>query len=343
MVRALFFLIGLLFADRAAAQMLGGETIGNLTAPVDTRRMLDHHLYGVVWGNGQFVAVGSGSFNETEVLLSADGFRWNKVSLGTAVRPLSLSREGAGVLSGVAWNGSTFVAAGERLLTSPDGKSWTVAAFFPPCAFTRVAAREAMFVAVGGDYRTGCMATSPDGKTWTERTLSTDDNATVFSGVIWTGSAFVAVGNTDHGRAEIGTVLLTSPDGVTWTRQFGTSGQLVDVTRNQSLFVAVGRHQRRGVIFTSPDARTGTGRITRVSDPLCSVLWNGSLFVVVGLRGALFTSPDGRTWTRRESHTTQDLFGIAWNGSLFVVVGEGAILTSPDGVAWKDLDDGRYS
>ncbi|HEV8718121.1 MAG TPA: hypothetical protein VGX03_35555 [Candidatus Binatia bacterium] len=344
MMRVIFFLIGFIFTQSAAASMLGGETVGNLTEPVDTQRMLDHHLYGVAWGNGQFVAVGSGSFNETEVLLSADGSRWNKVSLGTAVRPLSLSRDGAGVLSGIAWNGSIFVAAGERILTSADGKSWTVSAFFPTCAFTRVAAQEAIFVAVGGYYDgTGCIATSPDGRTWTERTSNIESKAAVLSGVIWTGSTFVAVGNTDRGKSGMSTVLLTSRDGMTWTRQLGTSDQLADVARNGSLFVAVGSHQRQGVIFTSPDAKTWTESTTRVSDPLCAVLWNGSLFVAVGLNGALFTSPDGMTWTRRKSHTTRDLLSIAWNGSLFVVVGEGVILTSAEGVAWKDCGDSRYS
>src|SRR5215470_8164891 len=84
MVRVFFLLMGLIFTNSAAAQMVGGETLGNLTEPIDTRRMVGHHLYGVTWGNGQFVAVGSGSFNETEVLLSADGSQWNKVSLGMA-------------------------------------------------------------------------------------------------------------------------------------------------------------------------------------------------------------------------------------------------------------------
>jgi hypothetical protein len=343
MVRMTFFLIGLIFTESAAAQMLGGETIGNLTEPVDTRRMLAHHLYGIVWGNGQFVAVGSGSFNETEVLLSSDGSRWNKVSLGTAARPLSLSRDGAGVLYGIAWNGSTFVAAGERILTSPDGKSWTMAASFSTCAFTRVAAHEAMFVAVGGYYGNGCIATSSDGRTWTERTSSIESNAAVLSGVIWTGSTFVAVGNTNRGKFGITNVFLTSRDGMTWTRQLGTRDQLVDVTWNGSLFVAVGSHRRQGVIFTSPDAKTWTKRAVAISDPFHSVLWNGATFVVAGLKGAVFTSPDGMIWTKRKSHTTRDLLSIAWNGSLFVIVGEGVILTSLDGVAWKAFDDGQHS
>jgi hypothetical protein len=338
MVGVLFLLIGLIFTNSAAAQMIGGETLGNLTEPVDTRRMAGHHLYGVTWGNGQFVAVGSGSFNETEVLLSADGSRWNKVSLGMADRPLSLSREGAGVLYGVAWNGATFVAAGERILFSPDGKSWTVTASFSTCAFTRVAAHDAMFVAVGGYYGNGCVATSPDGRQWTERTSGIEKNAAVLSSVIWAGATFVAGGNINRGRFGITNIFLTSPDGMTWTRQSGTSAQLMDVAWSGSLFVAVGGNRRQGVIFTSPDAKSWARKKTKVSDPFTAVLWNGSTFVTVGLNGALFTSPDGMTWTQRKSTTTRDLHSLAWNGSLFVAVGDGVILTSPDGVAWTAFD-----
>ncbi|MBI3797711.1 MAG: hypothetical protein HY268_12190 [Deltaproteobacteria bacterium] len=343
MVTILFLLMGLIFTDSATAQMIGGETLGNLTEPVDTQRMLDHHLYGITWGNGQFVAVGSGSFNETEVLLSADGSRWNKVSLGMAARPLSLSKDGAGVLYGIAWNGTTFAAAGERVLFSPEGKSWTITASFSTCTFTRVATHDAMFVAVGGYYGNGCVATSPDGRQWTERTSGIENNAAVLSSVIWADSRFVATGNINRGRYGITSVFLTSPDGMTWSRQGATSDQLLDVAWSGSLFVAVGNHRRQGVIFTSPDAKTWTKRATQVSDPFRTVLWNGSMFVTAGLNGTLFTSPDGMVWTKRKSNTTRDLLNLAWNGSLFVVAGEGVILTSPDGVTWKAFDDNRSS
>jgi len=342
MVGIIFFLIGLLFTGSAAAQMVGGETIGNLTAPVDTRRMSDHHLYGVVWGNGQFVAVGSGTFNETEVFLSPDGSHWNRVSLGKAARPLRLSRDGAGVLYGIAWNGSRFAAAGERILTSPDGKSWTVSSSFSTCAFTRVATNEAMFVAVGSYYGSACLATSLDGRTWTDRTSSIKSNAAVLSGVIWNGSTFVAVGNIHRGKFGTINIFLTSPDGVSWTLQPGTRDFLVDVAWNGSSFAAVGGRTRQGSIFISPDGKTWTRGKFKVSDPFRAVLWNGATFVAAGLRGTVFTSPDGMTWTKRKSYTTRDLLSIAWNGSLFVVVGDGVILTSPDGAAWKALDDEHH-
>ena len=342
MVRMIFFLIGFLFTESAAAQMLGGETIGNLTAPVDTRRMADHHLYGVVWGNEQFVAVGSGTLNETEVLLSPDGSRWNRVSLGQATRPLSFSRDGAGVLYSIAWNGSRFAAAGERILTSPEGKSWVVSASFSTCAFTRVTTNGSMFIAVGGYYGNGCIATSPDGRTWTDRTSGIESNAAVLSGVIWNGSTFVAVGNINRGRFGITNVFLTSPDGVSWTSQPGTRDFLFDVVWNGSRFAAVGGRTRQGSILTSPDGKTWTRGRFKVSDPFRTVLWNGATFVAAGLRGTVFTSPDGMTWTKRKSNTTRDLLSLAWNGSLFVVVGEGVILTSPDGMAWKALDDEHH-
>src|SRR4249919_393846 len=106
------FLVLLIFCTwsiLSGADIVSNATLGNLTGPVDTRFMLDHHLYDVVWGNEKFVAVGNGAFDETEVLLSADGLNWERVSLGKPPRPLGLSSDSAGTLYGVTWNGSTFV------------------------------------------------------------------------------------------------------------------------------------------------------------------------------------------------------------------------------------------
>src|SRR5262245_20189195 len=50
--------------------------------PVAARRLTDYYLYDVTWGNAQFVAVGSGSLNQTVALTSPDGVRWSAVSIG---------------------------------------------------------------------------------------------------------------------------------------------------------------------------------------------------------------------------------------------------------------------
>jgi hypothetical protein len=167
--------------DVGRADSLSGATLGNLTSSVDTKMMLEHRLYDIVWGNAQFVAVGQGAFDETEVFLSADGVGWKRVSLGKPSRPLGVSGDGAGALYGVAWNGSIFVAVGERILTSIDGKSWTVTATFSPCTFSAVAARGEGFVAVGGNRGRGCLAHSSEGRSWTEETASLESNDAVLT------------------------------------------------------------------------------------------------------------------------------------------------------------------
>ena len=128
--------VDLLYLVGLGADVISDATLGNLTGPVDTHFMLGHHLYDVVWGNEKFVVVGNGTFDETEVLLSTDGLNWERVSLGKPSRPLGLSSDSAGTLYGVTWNGSTFVSVGERILTSSDGKSWTVTAAFANCVFS---------------------------------------------------------------------------------------------------------------------------------------------------------------------------------------------------------------
>jgi hypothetical protein len=320
----------------AVADVVGGATLGNLTSPVDTRFLFDHHLSDVTWGNGQFVAVGDAGVDETEVLLSKDGGAWERVSLGKPSRPLGVSGNDAGALYGVVWNGAVFVAVGERIVTSSDGKSWTVTAAFSSCVFSRVAAYDGMFVAVGGGRGGGCIATSLDGTSWIERTMGIESNTAILTDVIRTESAFIAVGSTNQGRLGISSVFLSSPDGVRWTRQLGPADFLVDAAWSGASFVAVGGLTRQGVVFTSPDARDWTENRSDVKKPLRSVIWDGSRFVAVGMAGVVATSPNGLTWSKRPSGVSQDLSSVVWNGSLFVAVGDGVILTSMDGVHWRE-------
>ena len=329
----LFFIIAPIVSH---ADLMTNATVGNLTSPVDTNILLEHRLYDVVWGNGLFVAVGQSGFDETEVLLSPDGAAWERVSLGKPARPLGVSGDGVGALYGITWNGSVFVAVGERILTSTDGKSWTVVATFSPCSFSRVQARGSMFVAVGDDRGRGCLATSTDGEKWTDQTAALESNNAVLTSVFSTDSGFLVIGNANLGRFGLSSIFLTSSTGKSWSHQPGPQDFLVDVTGNGSEFVAVGGLTHKGVVLVSPDAQEWTPSSANLQKPLRAVIWNGALFVAVGARGAIVTSADSKTWTERPSGVMQDLLGVAWNGRTFVSVGEGAILTSPDGMHWQE-------
>lgn len=341
-MKLLMLFLACLWAPILTADAVPGETLGHLTGPLDPRFLAEHHLYDVIWGDGLFVAVGQADFEETEALLSSDGQRWERVSLGKAARPLGLSGDGAGALYGVAWNGSTFAAVGERILTSPDGKSWTVAASFSSCVFSRIAAHESTFVAVGADRGRGCIATSVDGVAWVDRTAALPSNTGVLASVAWTGSAFWAIGNVDQGRLGLSSVFFSSADGVTWSRQVGPEEFLVGVAAQGALLVAVGGLAQRGAIFASSDnGQTWTEGRTSSKQPFRAVTRSDSLFVAVGREGVAATSLDGVNWAERQSGVSQDLVGVVWNGSLFVTVGDGAVATSPDGMQWKPLGGRR--
>ena len=101
-------------------------------------------------------------------------------------------------------------------------------------------------------------------------------------------------------------------------------------------FVAVGD---AGVILTSPDGILWEGRTSGTTERLESVAWNGSMLVAVGSGGAILSSPDGGAWTLRPSGFTAFLRHVTWNGSAFLAVADGALRSSPDGVAWQSLSN----
>jgi hypothetical protein len=257
------------------------------------------------------------------------------VSLGKSRQLFSPSKKGPGALYGIAWNGSRFVAVGEKILTSADGSEWSVAAEFARCNLTRVTTNGTRFVAVGGYYNNGCVVVSPDGVTWTDSTTKLSGEGAVLTDVIWTGTDFVALGNISRGKFGVTAIVFRSVDGVTWTRQAIANRFLMSLTWNGTLFIGVGGATRQGTILSSADGKGWTHSHVQVSAPLRSAAWNGERFVAVGVQGEVHTSPDGQAWTKQPSNTTRDLLRVVWNGTHFVAVGRGVIIRSADGLTWE--------
>jgi len=162
----------------------------------------------------------------------------------------------------------------------------------------------------------------------TSRTSGTLHN---LHGVTWSGTQFVAVGNSG--------AIVTSPDGITWTSRIsGTMNDLDGIAWSGAQFVAVGWY---GTVLTSPDGIAWTSHFLNLNVYfLQAVAWSGTQFVAVGRDGVVLTSPDGVTWTAQVSGTATYMNSIIWSGTQFVAVGtdnsfyRGKILTSPDGVTW---------
>jgi hypothetical protein len=202
------------------------------------------------------------------------------------------------------------------------------------------------------------------GRTWHSRTSGT---STSLSGVVWSGSQYVAVGEFAIATSPNGTTwtppnqgvgesftsvawsgsqyvavaddwpIATSPNGTTWTIQNSGTQVLFGVTWSKSQFVAVGL----GDILTSPNGLTWTSQNSGTSQQtLRSVVGDGSQFVAVGDNGTILTSPNGATWTPQNSGTSNSLWGVAWSGSQFVAVGTNVILTSPNGATWTPQNSG---
>ncbi len=136
----------------------------------------------------------------------------------------------------------------------------------------------------------------------------------MLSGVIWTGTQFIAVGQEiiyPGGTAYA--LILTSPDGLAWTQRAG-----------------------QAIVLGQPQVGTESG--------MTSVAWSGILLVAVGIAGdgypAAWTSTDADVWTQRTvpGNAGYNLRDITWGNGRFVAVGWGgvpAVFTSSDGINWQ--------
>jgi len=244
-------------------------------------------------------------------------------------------------LCGVTYANGTFVAVGDDIVTSPEGRTWTSRNPGITGTLSGVTYGNGIFVAVGyrPESRHGTpetiILTSPDGIQWTSRTSGLNF---ILNGVTYGNSTFLAVGPNG--------AIITSPDGVTWTsRNSGITNDLFAVTYGNGTFIAVGN---AGTIITSTDGTSWTSResgIARAS--LNGVSCNKDTFVIVGysvniysIFSAILTSHDGTTWEAGNSEITNDyLNGVAYGNGFFVAVGYdhtllATILTSPDGLEW---------
>ncbi len=286
-----------------------GITWRTRTSPITNRTS-------VAYGNGRFVAVGSGGS-----MRSSDGINW------------TYNAAPSGTMSGITFAKGLFVAVGSSsIFTSPDGITWTARSVSRNIDLTSITFGNGMFVALGGLSSESVM-TSPDGINWTFRTAFASYND--WNSVTYGNGLFVAV----HDYGSINNVM-TSPNGITWTNRNGASTNTwKSVTYGNGLFVAVSNSGTGNRVMTSPDGITWTSRTSAADNNWFGVTYGNGLFVAVSQSGTgnrVMTSPDGITWTSRTSGADSNWTAITQGNGLFVAVasiGTAFIMTSSFNVA----------
>jgi predicted RecA/RadA family phage recombinase len=146
---------------------------------------------------------------------------------------------GNGLFVAVAASGT-----GDRVMTSPDGITWTSRTSAADNSWTSVTYGNGLFVAVSGTGTGDRVMTSPDGITWTSRTNATDNN---WTSVTYGNGLFVATSVTGTGDR-----VMTSPDGITWTsRTSAADNSWYGITYGNGLFVAVSSNGSGNRVMTS--------------------------------------------------------------------------------------------
>ena len=271
----------------------------------------------IALSSGNYVVVGS---DATSVLRSTDGQKWTPVSTGFTVSSFSLSpSNGSNLsLSGIASNGSGFVAMGYQYSTIGDIQS--------PNA--------------------DIMATSSDGSTWSPATLPSNPNGLFDVGaqnnVAWgtgTGPGIYVAGG--------GTGVYTSPNGTTWTLvnfpppSGGTNEWLLTrIAYSNGQFIGVGVDFNSGeyIALTSPDGAAWTEHNVAVQQQsfqgLDAIVTVGTGYAVGG-DYAVYTTTDLTTWSSGTSLPAPGITGcIVDQSGKFVMLGNGGSLSSAGGTSW---------
>ena len=263
----------------------------------------------IVYGNGQFVAVG----NAGAVMTSPDGVTW-ETSTAAANNDWT----------SVVFANNTFVAVSRtgpnnRVMTSSNGIAWTSRVSAANNDWVSVAYGNEKFVAIGA---TGSTMTSSDGITWT---LGRAADSFTWTAITYGNEKFVAVG--------AGTLVMTSTDGVSWTAGTRSSQNLLSIAFGNDRFIASGENSN---LFSSLDGLTWSNAISTGAGAAYfhGITYGNGVFVVVGRNpssyageaGKVVTSPDGVSWTANvtpiANYANYEWRSVAYANGLFVAVGQ---------------------
>lgn len=272
-------------------------------------------IYEVEYVGGKFIAVGYDGIIKS----SDDGENW----VGGITKSYSN-------LHGAAWGNGRYIVVGDfgTILESSDAVTWVK----QPSSwihFRDIVFGKDKFVATGA-Y--GEVYYSADGVVW--KYIPTSFKGHLES-IIWDGNQFVTVG--DNGT------VLRSTDGLNWSiLETNIKNTLRGIAYNGSTYVAVGDN---GFAATSSDLKNWIVLSKLTTKPLNNITYGGGRFVISGgdgdsRDGSIYCSTDGVDWICVGSALGCGYYGVAWGKDKFVAAGgswgEMSIVTSSDGMTWKE-------
>lgn len=221
--------------------------------------------YDAAYGNGLWVAVGTGTSNT--IASSVDAKTW--AGQGTSV----FSTGGYGVV----WSGSVWVAVGQgtnTMVYSSNGSNWTAASTPPGSAVfdtygRSVAYADGIWVAVGASNYP--VLISSTGSNWIQPSGVTSTDISSGRSVAVGGGTWVLLGNTNTGLGRG----FTSSNGLVWTRNssldFSSNAFGVMYNEETGVWVATGMNSggTSSIRYTStPDGTWNTDTVVRYVNPV---------------------------------------------------------------------------
>jgi Ig-like domain CHU_C associated len=274
--------------------------------------------YGIVNGNGLFVAVSNTTVSNNQVMTSPDGINWTAYTSAAAA-----NKSWQSVTYGIVNGNGLFVAVSNtagtsnQVMTSPDGINWTAYTSAADIGWKSVTYGNGLFVAVSNTQGTSNrVMISSDGITWTAWTSAAENS---WTSVTYGNGLFVAVASSGTGNR-----VMTSSDGITWTSQTSAvDNGWRSVTYGNGVFVAVASSGTGDRVMTSENGTLWTSRTSAADLTWNSITYANGMFVAVASTGTgnrVMTSPDGRTWTARTSAADNNWNSITYANGMFVAV-----------------------
>ena len=285
-----------------------------------------------------FVAISQiGGTTNYGILSSSDGINWFNRTI-PAVNTWST----------VTWGGvsgsKVFVALSSngtnRLMTSPDGITWTSRTITSQTWSSVVWSPELnIFAAISSNGATTAISTSPNGITWTLRSVPISAQ---WTSITWGGTT----GNKRFVACAQGSQIMTSTDGITWTLQTTLSGtrtpKSIIWASNLNKFIIVCNTGINNRIITSSDGINWSTAITQNLDiNYQTICYSPELNIIVAGGNAsgvykynnISTSIDSDNWILRDT-SYDGARQIIWSNILNSYIG---VMGGASGQKRKDM------